>query len=82
MVLAAVQVRQWAEIQAHSRKLSLEEFLQLAEEKKQELQQTLQVSTCLSGPAGCCDDEMGLLVGTSHTVPPSPSLSAVEFPRP
>lgn len=42
-VSVLMQVQQWAEIQAHSRKMPLEEFLALAEKKKQELQVTLQV---------------------------------------
>ena len=34
---------QWAEIQAYSRKMSLTEFLSLAEQKKTELQTALEV---------------------------------------
>ena len=39
----AVQVRQWAEIQARSRKMSPAEFLSFAEQKKTELQTALEV---------------------------------------
>lgn len=36
-------MRQWAEIQAYSRKMSLTEFLSFAEQKKKELQTALEV---------------------------------------
>lgn len=40
---------QWAEIQARSRKMPVEEFLALAEEKKQQLHRTLEVHVCMLG---------------------------------
>ncbi len=47
-ILLLCQVLQWAEIQARSRKLSLQEFLSLADTRKQEIQATLEVSHTLA----------------------------------
>ena len=38
-----MQLKQWAEIQARSRKITPEEFLSFAEQKKIEIQNTLEV---------------------------------------
>ena len=43
LLIVFLKVRQWAEIQAHSRKMSLTEFLSFAEQKKSELQTALEV---------------------------------------
>ena len=41
------KMRQWAEIQALSRKITVTEFLELAGEKKTELKITLEVCVCV-----------------------------------
>ena len=41
LYISVMQSRQWAEIQAHSRRISLAEFLSLAEENKKELRDVL-----------------------------------------
>ena len=52
------QTRQWAEIQAHSRRVSLEAFLRLAEQSREELKLALQV-----GPAHGGGINMGRVAG-------------------
>lgn len=42
-MIVLLQIRQWAEIQAYSRKMSLTEFLSFAEQKKSCLQDALEV---------------------------------------
>jgi len=68
-----LQVRQWAEIQAHSRKIPLEGFLALAEQKRQEIRARLEVSTAWKWYVTAY---LGLQQATGWTARPSSSFNA------